>query len=192
MNKVFIDCGGHCGCSVRKFRKEIDIKHEYECISFECNPKLFKYYDDVDTKLIKKAVWISNDNKKLYISTGNRLSGSTILTDKKSGHLSKDNYSDIECIDFPTWIQTRFIKNDYIVLKIDIEGAEYAVLEQMINDGSLKNIQKLFIEFHSKKMKDLTYAKRETNILEYLKEHHIKPITWNALAYCKCRREDLT
>ena len=29
MQKIFIDCGAHCGCSYRKFKKEFDTKNEY-------------------------------------------------------------------------------------------------------------------------------------------------------------------
>jgi hypothetical protein len=33
-------------------------------------------------------------------------------------------------------------------LKLDIEGAEYDILEKMVADGTIKRIDELFIEFH--------------------------------------------
>jgi hypothetical protein len=34
------------------------------------------------------------------------------------------------------------------ILKMDIEGSEYAVLEQAINEGWLQSIQQILVEFH--------------------------------------------
>jgi hypothetical protein len=46
-----------------------------------------------------------------------------------------------------------FSKEDYIVLKVDIEGAEYEVLEKMFEDGSIEYIDELYIEWHYDKVK---------------------------------------
>lgn len=188
-NKIFIDCGGHCGCSIRKFTKELDPKNEYKRYSFECNPMLFPYYSDVNTTLIKKAVWTKNETKKFYISTGNRLSGSSISTNKTSGNLSENNSIDIECVDFSDW--TKQFKNAIIVMKMDIEGVEYDVLEKMIADGTIFKINELYIEFHSKKMRG-NYKEREQEIQKYLKSIKIYTRDWNALNYCKCKKEDFS
>ena len=46
------------------------------------------------------------------------------------------------------WITDNFTKDDYIILKMDIEGAEYEVLNKMIDDNSIKYINKLYVDFH--------------------------------------------
>jgi len=46
--KFFIDCGGHCGCSVRKFRAEIDPNMEFHVITFEPNPQYDTCYKDFE------------------------------------------------------------------------------------------------------------------------------------------------
>ena len=38
MRKIFIDCGSHDGCSIRKFRDLYDKKEEYEIYN------LYEYY----------------------------------------------------------------------------------------------------------------------------------------------------
>jgi FkbM family methyltransferase len=54
----------------------------------------------------------------------------------------------VECIDFSKWIKDNFSKEDYIFLKMDIEGSEYKILPKMINDGTISYIDALVIEWH--------------------------------------------
>ena len=46
------------------------------------------------------------------------------------------------------WITENFDKDDYIILKMDVEGAEYKVLEKMINENTINYVNKLYVEFH--------------------------------------------
>jgi FkbM family methyltransferase len=55
----------------------------------------------------------------------------------------------VERIDFVGWLQ-RFVQPGNIVIcKMDIEGAEYEIMEQLINTGVINKIQHLHIEFHN-------------------------------------------
>ena len=54
----------------------------------------------------------------------------------------------VESIDFSQWIKDNFSKEDYIFLKMDIEGSEYKVLPKMIDDGTITYIDSLVIEWH--------------------------------------------
>lgn len=146
MRKIFIDCGGHCGCSVKKFIKTHD---DFECFTFEANTRLAKYYDGLPTTLIQKAVWYTNGTTKFYIG-GHWNQESSSLFEKKS-NINPGDYIDVEMIDFGEWIKTNFSKDDYIVLKLDIEGAEYVVLDHMLSDGSLDYINELYGEEHFNK-----------------------------------------
>ena len=50
--------------------------------------------------------------------------------------------------DFSKWIKENFDKEDFIHLKMDIEGAEYQVLRKMVDDDSISFINELDVEFH--------------------------------------------
>jgi len=56
---------------------------------------------------------------------------------------------EVEAIDFSKWVIENFTEEDFIVLKMDIEGSEYKVLPKMIEDGSIKFINNLIIEWHN-------------------------------------------
>ncbi len=57
----------------------------------------------------------------------------------------------VQAIDFSKWVLDNFSKDDYIILKMDIEGSEYEVLPRMISDGSLEYVDLLLMEFHWEK-----------------------------------------
>jgi len=54
----------------------------------------------------------------------------------------------VQIIDFPKWVAEHFSKDDYIVMKIDIEGAEFALLEKMAKLGLLDMVDQLALECH--------------------------------------------
>ena len=54
----------------------------------------------------------------------------------------------IKSVDFSGFLGERFKQEDFIAVKMDIEGAEYPVLEKLISDNRLNYIDLLFVEFH--------------------------------------------
>lgn len=155
MRKVFIDCGGHIGESIVRFKNSKDYERDFVIYSFEPVPHLYKNYcnwDDIN--FLDRAVWIEDGDIDFFVDrTHEKASGSTILKEKESGKLDKERPLKCKSIDFSKWLKSNFKKEDYIILKMDIEGAEYKVLEKMIEDGSIGLIDKAYIEFHYEKVK---------------------------------------
>jgi len=89
--------------------------------------------------------------------------GSTLL----AGHLrngAKVDYSRpiaVRCIDFSRWIRRNFTRQDHIVVKMDIEGAEYPVLEKMVAEGSIDYVAELIVEFHWQMNDNLSQERHE-------------------------------
>ena len=48
----------------------------------------------------------------------------------------------IPIIDLSLWIQENTYKDDYVILKLDVEGAEFDILRKMIKDGTFQWIDK--------------------------------------------------
>ena len=59
-----------------------------------------------------------------------------------------DNKITVPCFDFSTWLKNNVKQEDYVLCKIDIEGAEFEVLKKCIMDDTLKLINQIDIEFH--------------------------------------------
>lgn len=141
---IFIDCGGHDGCSAIKFMM---INPDFDCVSFEPNPILWKYYEFVPTKLIKKAVYKHNRRIDMIIDETNSL-GNTIIKSKKMRTQAIPITQKVECVRLSEFIRSISDKYDKIVLKLDVEGAEYEILEDLISENQIENIYKLYSEFH--------------------------------------------
>jgi len=157
MKKVFLDCGGNIGQSIKRFKKSKRYDKDFIIHSWEPVDCLSKFYrDQPDITFHNKAVWTYDGEITFFldVSKGPRRSlGSTIFKEKKSRRLNRKNPATVPCVDFGKWVKDNLSKEDFIILKVDIEGAEYEVLEKMIEDGSINYIDDLYIEWHYHKVK---------------------------------------
>lgn len=158
---IFIDCGGYDGCSAIKF---IMINPDFDCVTFEPNPLLWKYYESVPTKLIKKAVYNHNKRTDMIIDKANYL-GTTIIKSKRVMTEPTPEIIKVECIRLSDFIRTLSSKYDKIVLKLDVEGAEYEILEDLISENQIRNIHKLYSEFHWHKCDTKIYTEYRHELL---------------------------
>lgn len=184
--KIFLDVGGNNGCSVKKFRQNYDKKSEYKIYSFEPNPIFYNCYSVFQNhSLIQKAAWIYDGNIEFFISKRQDSAGSSIYKDKidpiSQKSIIKDNKTIVECIDLSNWIVNTFTDQDYIVLKMDIEGAEYPILQKMIDMKSIHMIDEIFIEWHYTKIPSIS-KKQHEDIIKNIPTN-IKILQWDGLSH---------
>lgn len=142
MAKAIVDAGGWKADSVKRLREIFG--HGYIFV-FEPNPLLSYYYKDIpDCLLLNKAVWVEDTTLTFYYGKNKPGRSGSLILGKKDTTRST---TQVTAIDFDKWIKDTF-KNDKIILKMDIEGAEYKVLDHMIKGGSINNLELLFIEWH--------------------------------------------
>jgi FkbM family methyltransferase len=178
--KIFIDGGAHTGESIDLFRSKIDTSNEFTIYSFECHPSLYeilKQYDDDKTITSPKAIWIDNEIHPFYI--GETYCSSLNIT-KTSGRLDKQNPIPVQCIRLSEFITSNFNIEDFIILKLDIEGAEYDVFLDLINTGAINYINVLYGEFHNGRV-DPKYTISYKFIMEHLSKIGLRVLNWNAV-----------
>ena len=157
MQKYVIDCGGWRGDSVETLRRQFLPDHIY---TFEANPNFKKFYHFKNHTLINKAVWIYDGEIDFYLG-GDYDMGSSVIQKDNTGKSIK-----VPCIDFSKWIIDNFKKEDEIILKMDIEGAEYKVLGKMIDDGSTDYINQFLVEIHHNKYPEIATKEEIDKILK--------------------------
>lgn len=153
-NKFIINCGGHRSKYLQDLRKEFDPKNEFFIHTFEPNPvyaKGYKYFRK--QQFHQKAVWVHDGIVKLYTQDNEKSQGHSLCEKKRN--ISTDKFIEVECIDFGKWIKDNFTKEDYLIVRMDIEGAEFKVLDSIINDGSIEYFDKLSVEFHHRKYPEI-------------------------------------
>jgi FkbM family methyltransferase len=180
--KIFIDGGSHLGESVKKFRSLYDKNNKFIYYMFEPNLLLFNNFKDKEEfKECKKfnvglssknennvKLW-GGDNKRYGLETcGATINETKKLTDK----YKEEEFSLINIISLSEFINKEFKNGEEIVLKLDIEGAEYDVFEDLIQTGVIKKVSKIYCEFHTQWL-SLDYREREQKIREEIKNLNI-------------------
>jgi CheY-like chemotaxis protein len=98
-----------------------------------------------------------------------------------TAYLGKPFVEEVEVtkINFSEWLGQHLNEDNYTILKMDIEGAEYDTLEKIISDGRIKFIKKLYIEWHSTMFSEPEkYKAREDKIIEEFKKFNIPVEPW--------------
>ena len=125
-------------------------------ISFEIDPKLAPFYAGLENHTAVVPIGVSNESSYTEgflesswdpnMALKNKFGGGTFFTRKIYTHLTRKQR--IPTFDLSSFVRNNFNEDDYVVLKLDIEGSEYAVIDKMLRDGSFKFIDYLFLEFH--------------------------------------------
>jgi len=160
---AFVDCGAFRGKALGWARKKYP---GYKLYAFECNPKLSKEYGN-DVISYSKACWINNGQLRFYMNLKHpTIEGHSVYKNKTTGNLDREHPVIVECIDFSSWLMNNFNANDNIIVKMNIEGAEYDVLEHCLDIGSIKIIKELYIQWHHKKIPG--FENRHSNLMTRL------------------------
>lgn len=162
---IFIDCGSNLGQGFEIISKELNINSNWNVFMIEPNPKCVdilknKYNTYNFITIIDKAIWINNEKRLLNVEYcpehNDWVGGATniILQNKyikpkyiKDEYLKSGSY--VECIDFSEFVMSNFKKEDNICIKFDIEGAEFDVLDKMINDKTIDYVNTFYVEWHN-------------------------------------------
>jgi FkbM family methyltransferase len=150
MRKIFLDCGANRGQSIigakKQFGPDVEI-YSFEAITVLYNKLVDKWKDNPKVKLYNNAVWDKVDKVKIYIST-EWSDASTLYLEKFDRKINQDLYNEVDSIDLSDFIKNNFNPEDYIILKLDIEGAEYDVLYHLAQTNILSYVNELWGEWH--------------------------------------------
>lgn len=170
MNYYF-DLGASDGDSIRRFLSGgilfmPDIR-DWQIIGYE--PVLYQAdtwenlkaeYPTVNLQVHRAAAWIKSG--KVGFAFCDNLESCTIV--EECENYPKGRLDSAYAIDFEQVIMS-IDANDVIIVKMDIEGAEYDLLDRLIETKAIKNINRLFVEFHDWIMPE-SYKARHQSIIE--------------------------
>ena len=152
---VFLDLGSNKGKISWRFLASPMYSPDFVMHAFDANPKIgAKTRARYPRQVIfhKAAIWIRDGWVECFTNPKKpRTVAATILGGKRTGHLDYNNPMKVRSIDFSRWIAENFLPEDNIIVKCDIEGAEYEVFRKMIKDGTIKYIKRIYMERHYQK-----------------------------------------
>ena len=144
--KIFIDIGAHKGESCDMFLKK---RPNFKVVCFEPDPRNQKIIEKKGYPLMKGAAWIFDGQIKLY--TGLQESNSVYST-KTTGGISKDRFLLVRCFDLAKYIRNNYTKEDYIIIKMNCEGAEYNLIPHLKDKGLLDWVNTWYVQWHWNKI----------------------------------------
>jgi len=186
---LFVDCGANVGQSFDWFKKYFN-RNNISFVLFEPNPNCIKIlkkklaHSEVQASLISSAVGLQDGKTKFYGIEQDELSlsqGGAIHPAPWHKH-NDERYTTVDIIDLPKFLKKKKTKTTQIVMKMDIEGAEVKLLESMIKDDTIRLLDILYVEFHSRffpKAERSKLALREQNIFQSISQKGVKIRTWH-------------
>jgi FkbM family methyltransferase len=179
---LYLDCGSNIGQGFNTFRKFF-TKDYFDYELFEPNQNCIPHLEQVKRRLNgyeinihNSAISTSNGTTLFYglseIEGGSLSQGGSTLKEHNSSiyTTNKETATLVNTINFIEHLTTRSKKYSIIVIKMDIEGGEYELLESMIHKNSFKNIHSIFCEFHSEYMKSASIEKYKNLEIKFEKE----------------------
>lgn len=154
--RIFIDGGANRGLLLAA---AIELLDDFEFHAFEPNPamigslhELAATHTDRHIRVHHAALWTEPGTLDLFETDPAQdagREGCTVMAGKTSWGVDYSKPVAVPAIDFDAWLWNTINPDDLVVLKLDIEGAEYPVLERMIETGSLDLVDEVLIEFHN-------------------------------------------
>ncbi|XP_066299058.1 uncharacterized protein [Branchiostoma lanceolatum] len=166
--KIFLDVGGNVASSVQMLREMYPGGKEFIVHSFELDTRMAPYFTPYPDHVLHCPIAASNKNGEmtayaeaawapdtgLYHGKDVKWGGGTLFVpdevknDKAGGPQRMTHRHTVRTLDLSRWIQENTKLEDYVVLKMDIEGGEFDVLKKMLQDGTFKWIDKYYGEWH--------------------------------------------
>lgn len=164
MRKVFLDMGDNRGQGLRHFIEKYKIDSSWIVETFEPGKEcgLEKEIEDLPyVKVNNLAIWKYTGKVSFSIFHGSGdvntdSQGSSVeclMSDGPSGDMSvwdyrkHDDIVEVDCISISD-VLNKYDDDDFILVKMDIEGSEFSVLRKALEDNTISKINDLWVEWH--------------------------------------------
>ncbi|KAL6896676.1 hypothetical protein ACP4OV_007248 [Aristida adscensionis] len=155
---VYVDVGARSyGSSIGSwFRKQYPKQnHTFQVFAIEADPAFHSEYAvKKGVTLLPYAAWVKNDTLKFEINgdpgkedepkaNGRGMGRIRPTAGKMSGEVRS-----VPAFDFAEWLKQTVSEQDYVVMKMDVEGTEFDLIPRLFDTGAICLIDELFLECH--------------------------------------------
>ena len=164
--KTFLDVGANNGETARTV---ITPRYKFDKIvcfepSIECVPNIESIGD---SRIIPEPFGLWSETKKtILFGEGG---GASVFGDKTTGNLT--GRREVQLIRASDWISKNVKSNDVVFMKLNCEGSECEIIEDLIDSGEISKMYSIMIDFDVRKIPNMMY--REFEIRKKLRENKI-------------------
>lgn len=134
---------------------------------YPAHPTGYRQIGGTNVTFIRKAAWIHDGTIDLAVVDGERAWDTTVMPAKSTrGEWAEGNVRTVGCFNLSRFIERWFWGEVCdVVLKLDCEGAEYPLLEHLLETGIAKRVDLLLVEWHAHRMTDPLLPSRQADII---------------------------
>ncbi|WP_432066572.1 FkbM family methyltransferase [Streptomyces sp. C10-9-1] len=169
MRKIFVDCGANLGIVLKRFMHELP---DHDFYAFEPNATLLPSV----TANVERARHAGPGRglPQCGVDRGRHdrplprppRESSTVMPGKRVPPVydQQIDYSSpvaVPAVDFSTWLRRTATPEDHVVVKMDIESAEYPVLRKLLADGTIELVSVLYVEWHHDRFPAMSQAEHD-------------------------------
>ena len=186
--KIIIDCGFNQGIVADRLLRDLP---DFSLTGFEIQQDIKEFSHKIKTKYPDRNIDViyaaisDHDGEISYFEPEkwgkNFKGGTTTVNNKESMSVNYTDPKTAPCIDFSMWLKTNVQDEDFVFIKMDIEGAEYDVIDHLMKTGAIDLIDILAVEWHANKFPEpqkSRYLEIEENIKSYANNSRISVLDW--------------
>ena len=185
---LFIDAGANQGDISRWWLSHVPSS---SVLAIEAQASLIPHLrlvlDPTRAKVLHAAAWTHNTGISLFLTDPEadpQRVGATVCEGKTTNRVNYAQGVHVPSVDMTQLaLESRIATAGVLVLKLDIEGAEYAVLERLLARGAMLLLDALIVETHVHKVRSIS-SQRHDALLAALCEWAGEPVaqhtTWRA------------
>lgn len=154
--KIFLDVGAHIGQTLKIAQEDKYGFDKFYCFEpvVEC-AAVIKKGKDKRVTVYEYGLWNRNCSKKIYSPTSK---GASLFKDK---FRSLVNSQEIKLVSASKWFKKNLKRNDKVYLKLNCEGAECVILDDLIDSAEYKKIDVLMVDFDVRKIPSQRHLVKE-------------------------------
>lgn len=156
--KIFLDVGAHIGETAR-----VVINHSNNFDKIYCFEPLSHFCDQIRTNIKDDRVivnefglWKENTKKILFCTNRNSAS---IFNDRFK---PEDPSAEIDLLRASDWLKKNINPDDEVFMKLNCEGSECDIIEDIIDSGEDHKIKALMVDFDVRKIPSQKHREAET------------------------------
>lgn len=190
---IFLDCGTHLFQGFEEFSNIYKIDPSWKSFCFEANPLTYELSKKKYVNLLNSGYKIEHYNFAIsdrydeleihcamspentgFTNQGSNILCSPPLIDKVYGGIFdyEKNSRLVRTIDFSDFIDKNCEDDDFVLVKMDIEGSEFHVLDRLIHTGAIKKINEIYVEFHERFFDNVDYYTNKKNSFKQMFDYY--------------------
>lgn len=137
-----------------------------EGVTFETIDKHGARHHRVRIELQRKAAWTYDGEIELAVIDGERAWDTTVMREKNSRReWEEGTLTIVPCFDLARFLRELPVGPENLIVKMDVEGAEFPLIEHLVETQTDRCIGRLLVEWHTEKMAAPAELKRRKRVL---------------------------